>query len=95
MNRSARTNISSSRTDKGSAGAARSNRARSQGTGRQSAPARSAKAGDWLWLPAGSREEALSFATDSLLLVNHYGPALYGASDLMDWRSVQSLSEQA
>jgi superfamily II DNA/RNA helicase len=45
MNRSARTNISSSRTDKGSAGAARSNRARSQGTGRQSAPARSAKAG--------------------------------------------------
>ncbi|MFG2553916.1 DEAD/DEAH box helicase [Streptomyces sp. NPDC048581] len=53
MNRSARTNSSSSRsrTDKGSAGStgtagsARGNRVRSQGTGRQGAPSRSAKAG--------------------------------------------------
>jgi quercetin dioxygenase-like cupin family protein len=52
-----------------------------------------AKAGDWLWLPAGTRQETLSFATDALVLVNYYGPALYGVSDLMDWRSVQRLAE--
>jgi quercetin dioxygenase-like cupin family protein len=54
-----------------------------------------AKAGDWIWLPAGSREEAFSFTTDALVLVNYYGPVLHGAADLMDWRSVQRLAQSA
>jgi len=55
----------------------------------------SAGPGDWIWEPPGSRQEAMSFPTDALVLVNLYGPALFGSSDLMDWRSVQRLANQA
>jgi anti-sigma factor ChrR (cupin superfamily) len=50
-----------------------------------------AGAGDWIWEPAGSRQEAMRFATDALLLVNLYGPALFDGGDLMDWRAVEAL----
>jgi hypothetical protein len=52
-----------------------------------------ASGGDWIWEPAGSRQEEMKFLTDAIVLVNLYGPALFGESDLMDWRSVRQLAE--
>jgi quercetin dioxygenase-like cupin family protein len=54
-----------------------------------------ASAGDWIWEPAGSNLGELRFASDVLMLVSFYGPALYGAGDLMDWRSVRRLAGEA
>jgi 2,4'-dihydroxyacetophenone dioxygenase len=54
--------------------------------------------GDWIWEPAGSRQEAMTFGADTTVLVNLYGPALFdGAAgpELMDWRAVQALAEAA
>lgn len=51
--------------------------------------------GDWIWEPAGARQDAMRFATDAVALVSLYGPALFGEGDLMDWRSVQRLADQA
>ena len=51
--------------------------------------------GDWTWEPAGVQAGEMRFNSDSLILVNCYGPALFGADDLMDWRSVRRLTEQA
>jgi anti-sigma factor ChrR (cupin superfamily) len=51
-----------------------------------------AGAGDWIWEPAGSRQDAMGFPTDALVLVNLYGPALFGQGDLLDWRAAQALA---
>jgi quercetin dioxygenase-like cupin family protein len=51
-----------------------------------------AVAGDWIWEPAGSRQAAMRFAKDTLVLAGLYGPALHGEGDLMDWRSLQALA---
>jgi len=52
-----------------------------------------ASGGDWIWEPAGSQQDEMKFVTDAIVLVNLYGPALFGESDLMDWRAVQKLAE--
>jgi hypothetical protein len=58
-------------------------------------PGGGAGPGDWIWEPAGSRQEATRFVEDTLVLVNLYGPALFDDGSLMDWRAVQALRAAA
>ena len=60
----------------------------------------SARAGDWVYEPAGAVHEATSHSEDTLYLANVYGPVAFhdgkgGFSHILDWRSIMALMEGA
>ncbi|MGH7961565.1 MAG: 2,4'-dihydroxyacetophenone dioxygenase family protein [Candidatus Binatia bacterium] len=60
----------------------------------------SARAGDWVYEPAGAVHEATSHPEDTVYLANVYGPVAFhdgkgGFAHILDWRAVQKLSDKA
>lgn len=60
----------------------------------------SARAGDWVYEPAGAVHEATSHPMDTIYLANVYGPVAFhdgkgGFSHIFDWRAVQAMVEAA
>ena len=56
----------------------------------------SARAGDWVYEPAGAVHEATTHPVDTIYLANVYGPVAFhdgkgGFSHVLDWRSVQAM----
>jgi anti-sigma factor ChrR (cupin superfamily) len=56
----------------------------------------SARAGDWVYEPAGAVHEATSHPMDTVYLANVYGPVAFhdgkgGFSAILDWRAIQAL----
>jgi 2,4'-dihydroxyacetophenone dioxygenase len=60
----------------------------------------SARAGDWVYEPAGAVHEATSHPMDTVYLANVHGPVAFhdgkgGFSAILDWRSVQAMVDAA
>ncbi len=60
----------------------------------------SARAGDWVYEPAGAVHEATMHPEDTIYLANVYGPVAFhdgrgGFSQILDWRWVKALAEGA
>ena len=60
----------------------------------------SARAGDWVYEPAGAVHEATSHPVDTIYLANVYGPVAFhdgkgGYSQVLDWRAVQAMVDEA
>ena len=60
----------------------------------------SARAGDWVYEPAGAVHEATSHPVDTVYLANVYGPVAFhdgkgGYAGILDWRAVQAMVEKA
>lgn len=60
----------------------------------------SARAGDWVYEPAGAVHEATSHPMDTIYLANVYGPVAFhdgkgGYSHILDWRAVQAMVDAA
>jgi anti-sigma factor ChrR (cupin superfamily) len=60
----------------------------------------SARAGDWVYEPAGAVHEATSHPMDTIYLANVYGPVAFhdgkgGYSHILDWRAVQAMVDTA
>jgi 2,4'-dihydroxyacetophenone dioxygenase len=60
----------------------------------------SARAGDWVYEPAGAVHEATSHPVDTVYLANVYGPVAFhdgkgGYSHILDWRAVQAMVDTA
>jgi anti-sigma factor ChrR (cupin superfamily) len=59
-----------------------------------------AKAGDWMYEPAGAVHEATTATEDTLYLANVYGPIIFYNDDgsvdfVQDWRTIKALAESA
>ena len=59
-----------------------------------------AKAGDWMYEPAGAEHEATTATEDTLYLANVYGPIIFYKDDgsvdfVQDWRTIKALAESA
>ncbi len=59
-----------------------------------------ARAGDWVYEPAGARHEATTALEDTVYLANVYGPILFEQEDgtidyVQDWRTIKALAESA
>jgi 2,4'-dihydroxyacetophenone dioxygenase len=60
----------------------------------------SARAGDWVYEPAGAVHEATRHSVDTVYLANVYGPVAFhdgkgGFSSILDWRAVQAMVDAA
>src|SRR5215471_14166586 len=60
----------------------------------------SARAGDWVYEPAGAVHEATTHPVDTVYLANVYGPVAFhdgkgGYSSILDWRAVQRMVDAA
>ncbi len=60
----------------------------------------SARAGDWVYEPAGAVHEATTHPVDTVYLANVYGPVAFhdgkgGFSSILDWRAVQAMVDAA
>ena len=60
----------------------------------------SARAGDWVYEPAGAVHEATSHPMDTVYLANVYGPVAFhdgkgGFAHILDWRAVQAMVDTA
>jgi anti-sigma factor ChrR (cupin superfamily) len=60
----------------------------------------SAKAGDWVYEPAGAVHEATTHPVDTVYLANVYGPVAFHGKDgafagILDWRAVQAMVDAA
>jgi anti-sigma factor ChrR (cupin superfamily) len=60
----------------------------------------SARAGDWVYEPAGAVHEATTHPMDTVYLANVYGPVAFhdgkgGFSSILDWRAVQAMVDAA
>jgi len=60
----------------------------------------SARAGDWVYEPAGAVHEATTHPVDTIYLANVYGPVAFhdgkgGFSHVLDWRAVQAMVDTA
>jgi 2,4'-dihydroxyacetophenone dioxygenase len=60
----------------------------------------SARAGDWVYEPAGAVHEATTHPMDTVYLANVYGPVAFhdgkgGFSSILDWRAVQAMVDVA
>src|ERR1700756_4845344 len=60
----------------------------------------SARAGDWVWEPAGAVHPATSHPVDTISLANVFGPVLLHDKDgkeprILDWRSSQAMVDRA
>ncbi len=59
-----------------------------------------AKAGDWMYEPAGAFHEATSHPEDTLYLANVYGPLIFQKEDgsvdyVQDWTTIKALRDGA
>jgi anti-sigma factor ChrR (cupin superfamily) len=59
----------------------------------------SARAGDWVYEPAGAVHDATSHPVDTVYLANSYGPVAFhgkdgGYSGLFDWRTIKALADK-
>jgi len=59
----------------------------------------SARAGDWVYEPAGAVHEATTHPEDTVYLANVYGPVAFHGKDgtyahILDWRAVKAMTEQ-
>lgn len=59
-----------------------------------------AKAGDWMYEPAGAVHDATTATEDTLYLANVYGPIIFHKEDgsvdfVQDWRTIKALVESA
>lgn len=59
-----------------------------------------AKAGDWMYEPAGAVHDATTATEDTLYLANVHGPVIFHKPDgsldyVQDWRTIKGLAEQA
>jgi len=60
----------------------------------------SARAGDWVYEPAGAVHEATSHPVDTVYLANVYGPVGFhdekgNISHVLDWRAIQLMVDEA
>jgi anti-sigma factor ChrR (cupin superfamily) len=60
----------------------------------------SARAGDWVYEPAGAVHEATSHPVDTVYLANVYGPVAFHGPDgkyagILDWQAVQAMVDAA
>jgi quercetin dioxygenase-like cupin family protein len=60
----------------------------------------SARAGDWVYEPAGAVHEATTHPVDTVYLANVYGPVAFHGKDgtysgVLDWRAVKAMVETA
>src|SRR2546426_11270697 len=60
----------------------------------------SARAGDWVYEPAGAVHEATTHTVDTIYLANVYGPVAFhdgkgGYAHVLDWRAVQAMVDAA
>jgi 2,4'-dihydroxyacetophenone dioxygenase len=60
----------------------------------------SARAGDWVYEPAGAVHEATTHPVDTVYLANVYGPVAFHGKDgtysgVLDWRAVNAMVEAA
>ncbi len=60
----------------------------------------SARAGDWVYEPAGAVHDATSHPMDTIYLANSYGPIAFhgkdgGYSHISDWRAITAMQERA
>lgn len=60
----------------------------------------SARAGDWVYEPAGAVHEATSHPVDTVYLANVYGPVAFHGADgkyagILDWQVVQAMVDAA
>ncbi len=60
----------------------------------------SARAGDWVWEPAGAVHPATSHPVDTIYLANVFGPVILHDKDgkeppVLDWRSSQAMVDRA
>ena len=56
----------------------------------------SARAGDWVYEPAGAVHEATSHPVDTIYLANVYGPVVFhdekgNLAHVLDWRAIQTM----
>ena len=59
----------------------------------------SARAGDWVYEPAGAVHDATTHPMDTVYLANSYGPVAFhgkngGIAGLFDWRTIAALAEK-
>jgi 2,4'-dihydroxyacetophenone dioxygenase len=59
----------------------------------------SARAGDWVYEPAGAVHDATTHPMDTIYLANSYGPVAFhgkngGIAGLFDWRTIAALAEK-
>jgi anti-sigma factor ChrR (cupin superfamily) len=60
----------------------------------------SARAGDWVYEPAGAVHDATTHPMDTVYLANVYGPVAFHAEDgrvsgILDWRAVKEMAKKA
>jgi len=60
----------------------------------------SARAGDWVYEPAGAVHEATTHPVDTVYLANVYGPVAFHGKDgtysgMLDWRAVKAMVDAA
>ncbi len=60
----------------------------------------SARAGDWVYEPAGAVHEATTHPVDTIYLANVYGPVAFhdgkdGYSAVLDWHAIQAMVDAA
>ncbi len=60
----------------------------------------SARAGDWVYEPAGAIHDATSHPEDTIYLANSYGPIAFhgkdgGYSSITDWRAIKAMADRA
>ena len=60
----------------------------------------SARAGDWVYEPAGAVHEATTHPVDTVYLANVYGPVAFhdgegGYAHILDWRTIKALVDAA
>ena len=60
----------------------------------------SARAGDWVYEPAGAVHEATTHPMDTIYLANSYGPIAFhgkdgGYSHIADWRAITAMADRA
>jgi anti-sigma factor ChrR (cupin superfamily) len=60
----------------------------------------SARAGDWVYEPAGAVHDATTHPMDTVYLANSYGPIAFHGSDggyshIIDWRAIKAMQDRA
>jgi anti-sigma factor ChrR (cupin superfamily) len=60
----------------------------------------SARAGDWVYEPAGAIHDATTHPEDTIYLANSYGPIAFhgkdgGYSHITDWRAIKAMADRA
>jgi len=60
----------------------------------------SARAGDWVYEPAGAVHDATTHPMDTIYLANSYGPIAFhgkdgGYSSITDWRAIKAMQDRA